>query len=322
MSYMARLGEYTFELTTAAFQTLQRRSAYRWELVNRLGREPAAQFLGKGEETITLTGIIYPHFAGGIGQAGKMRDQAGKGEPLTLIYAFERAGQYCGRWCIREISEQRGKFIAEGLPLRIEFDVSLTYYGDDAVGAMSLPIIGQNTLAAQAGALPVVSGTAVAGDSALGTVSGFVSGLAKQAQDTASAMWSGIDSALGGSPGIAMNTIRDMQQTASYVMRLGSDTMSAVNSAKLSAKQLAGITSDFSVGIYGAGSRADLAADSLYASERSIRSIARVSDSATEAGRLQQADGLNSGGGILSGFASSCSDIASLAGMARRVISV
>jgi uncharacterized protein len=130
-TYMARLGAFTFSLDTAAFQELQRVSTYRWEAKNRIGRKPAQQNVGSGADTIRLNGTIYPHYRGGLGQMGVLRSLADAGEPLPLIYAFESAGQYCGRWCVTEISETRTVFFDNGAPRRIDFTLSLVEYGDD-----------------------------------------------------------------------------------------------------------------------------------------------------------------------------------------------
>lgn len=129
--YMAKLGDYMFSLDTSAFQTLQRQTAFRWPLQNRIGRAPAAQFTGLGEDKIELQGAIYPHFRGGLGQVGLMRESAARGDPLPLIYGFDQVGQYCGLWCIENIQESRSVFIRNGSPLKIEFSLSLTYYGED-----------------------------------------------------------------------------------------------------------------------------------------------------------------------------------------------
>lgn len=133
--YMAKLGDYMFGLDTAAFQQLQRTTEYRWSLINRIGREPAAQFVGLGEDNIELSGVIYSHFRGGIAQVGLMRASAAAGEPLPLVYSFEQGGQFCGRWCIKSIREGRTDFFRDGKPRKIEFSLSLTYYGEDAGGS-------------------------------------------------------------------------------------------------------------------------------------------------------------------------------------------
>lgn len=129
--YMAQLGDYQFALETAAFRELQRHTEYRWASLPRIGRAPAHQFLGLGDETIELQGTIYPHFRGGIGQLSLMRAQAGRGEPLALTYAFERVGQYAGRWCIASVQEQRSEFFRDGRPRKVDFQLRLQAYGED-----------------------------------------------------------------------------------------------------------------------------------------------------------------------------------------------
>lgn len=131
--YMARLGDFTFNIDTAAFQALERVSSWRWQGIDRIGRKPAQQNTGQEADTINLSGVIYPHYKGGLGQVGRMRAQANLGEPLPLIYAFESAGQYCGLWCIKQITEARTVFFSDGTPRRIEFSLSLVEYGEDRV---------------------------------------------------------------------------------------------------------------------------------------------------------------------------------------------
>lgn len=132
-NYLARLGQYTFGLDTAAFQQLQRRSSYKWAAVERIGRKPAHQFTGFGAESISVNGVIYPHWAGGIRQVAAMRAEAGKGLPLPFIYADEQAGQYMGLWCITDIEETRSVLFEDGTPRRIEFRLSIVEYGEDTL---------------------------------------------------------------------------------------------------------------------------------------------------------------------------------------------
>ncbi|WP_241381363.1 phage tail protein, partial [Escherichia coli] len=41
-------------------QTMQRESDYHWPSNSRIGKRDAFQFLGVGEENITLAGVLYP----------------------------------------------------------------------------------------------------------------------------------------------------------------------------------------------------------------------------------------------------------------------
>lgn len=82
---MMALGAFRFSLDTAAYQDFKRSQTYRWQSQERLLRRPALQFLGLGEETIELNGLIYPHFRGGLTQVETMRVEANKGSRLVLV---------------------------------------------------------------------------------------------------------------------------------------------------------------------------------------------------------------------------------------------
>lgn len=131
MSIMARIGGFAFQLSTASFQELQRRTAYDWQGQRRIGRDIAQQYVGHGEDVITLQGVIYPAFRGGLGQMGALRGMARDGVPYPFIYCFESVGQFVGLFCIKDINEKRRVFFDNGAPRAIEFDVTLIFYGPD-----------------------------------------------------------------------------------------------------------------------------------------------------------------------------------------------
>lgn len=162
--YMAQLGSYQFSLETSAFQTLQRQTQYRWQAQPRIGRAPARQFLGAGDDTIELQGTIYPHFRGGLGQLALMRAAAQNGEPLPLTYAFETAGQYAGLWCIDSVSDNRSMFFRDGAARQIDFTLSLSAYGEDA-GRSSALLLPAAAVASVFGALtaPPMTGASATG---------------------------------------------------------------------------------------------------------------------------------------------------------------
>lgn len=125
---MLALGDFRFEIGTAAYQTLVRTQAYRWEKQDRIGRLPALQFVGADLQTVELDGVIYPAFRGGLGQVRAMRALAARGEPLDLVAG---TGDVLGRWCIVEVSETGSVFLDDGRPRKIEFALKLQEYGED-----------------------------------------------------------------------------------------------------------------------------------------------------------------------------------------------
>ncbi len=125
---MIALGEFRFSMDTAAYQELTHSNQYRWQSQDRLSREPALQFIGAGQEKIELSGVIYPHYRGGVKQIEDMRKIAGKGEPLLLV---DGLGFVWGQWVIVQIDETSSMFVANGLPQKQSFKLILNRYGDD-----------------------------------------------------------------------------------------------------------------------------------------------------------------------------------------------
>lgn len=125
---MMALGCYRFSLDSAAYQELRRSNAYRWQAQGRLQRLPAQQFLGPGNETLDLKGVIYPQYRGGFKQLDVMREQAGKGEPLLLV---DGLGFIWGQWVVQQVDETRSMLITNGQPRKLEFQLRLIRYGED-----------------------------------------------------------------------------------------------------------------------------------------------------------------------------------------------
>lgn len=119
---MMMLGSFQFGIPTAAYQELTRRSNYRWPQQDLFGRRPAVQFTGEGDETMTLSGVIYPEFRGGTGQIEQMRALAGRGVPQLLVSGL---GKIMGRWVIEAVEEKQETFAAFGLPRKQEFTLQL-----------------------------------------------------------------------------------------------------------------------------------------------------------------------------------------------------
>lgn len=125
-NFMLALGNYRFSVSTAAFQSLERTSEYRWAQMNTFGTRPANQFVGIGKDEIRLKGVIFPHYKGGLAQIDAMRATAANGQPLKMVSS---TGEKLGKWVIVSIQEAQSHLI-NGQPLKQEFTVVLRYYGD------------------------------------------------------------------------------------------------------------------------------------------------------------------------------------------------
>ena len=127
-SVMLALGGYRFSINTAALQSLDRTSNWRWQAQARAGAKPMQQFIGPDVDTITLQGVILPHYKGGLGQVDTMRQQADTGKPLLLT---DGSGGVHGQWVITGLNESRKILMDNGQPRAIEFSLQIRQYGDD-----------------------------------------------------------------------------------------------------------------------------------------------------------------------------------------------
>ncbi|MGR3199467.1 MAG: phage tail protein [Paracoccus sp. (in: a-proteobacteria)] len=128
---MMALGAFRFGVNRASYQIFTRKAGWRWEQIDRAGRAPALQYLGPDADEITLEGVIYPHFRGGLRQVELMRAVAGTGQPMILV---DGLGWVWERWAITGIEETRSVFMADGAPRKIEFSIDLRAYGRDGNG--------------------------------------------------------------------------------------------------------------------------------------------------------------------------------------------
>ncbi|KAF2410500.1 hypothetical protein SAMN04490179_2344 [Pseudomonas antarctica] len=141
---MLALGMFVFSLSTAAYQELQRQTEWRHASNNRIGAVPARQFLGRGDDTITLPGIILPELAGSALSLDAIRLMANTGKAWPMV---EGTGRIYGLWVIESLSETKTLFFRDGTPRRIEFNLSLKRIDDDRIDLLGAgTAVGMNIL--------------------------------------------------------------------------------------------------------------------------------------------------------------------------------
>lgn len=119
---MMTLGTFVFSLPTLAYQQLQRQMAWRHAASERITARPANQFLGPGEETIELTGLVAPDVTGTPASLDQLRSMADTGEPMPLV---EGTGKVYGAYVVTAVNATHTRFFADGAPRRIDFALSL-----------------------------------------------------------------------------------------------------------------------------------------------------------------------------------------------------
>ncbi len=129
---MMCLGFMVFMLQTLPYQTLQRNTAYRWPTNDRIGLRAAPQFLGPGDEKVTLSGTLMPEITGGKMSLLSLRLMADQGRAWSLI---DGGGTIYGMFVIESVNETHAEFFADGSARSIDFTISLLRV-DESLSAM------------------------------------------------------------------------------------------------------------------------------------------------------------------------------------------
>ena len=119
---------YYFNLDTAAFEELRRQTSFRWAGQERLTRSIAQQAVGQGEDKISLKGVIFPGFKGGLKQLDILRTIGRRLQPVNLTTGY---GEVLGTWCLLNIEEDQSNLLAGGIPRKQSFSLEFVSYGDD-----------------------------------------------------------------------------------------------------------------------------------------------------------------------------------------------
>lgn len=134
---MMALGMFIFSLETLAYQEFQRQTDWRHGATNRIGTNPAHQYLGRGEDSITLPGVLLPALAGTALSLDALRYMADTGKAWPLV---EGTGRIYGAWVIESMTETRTLFFSDGAARRIEFTIKLTRIDDGRVDLLGTAI--------------------------------------------------------------------------------------------------------------------------------------------------------------------------------------
>ncbi|MDF7662406.1 phage tail protein [Erwiniaceae bacterium L1_54_6] len=121
-------GMFVFMRQTAPYQSMEQQTDFRHVKNDRVGKSANWQYIGAGEDTITLTGTLYPEITGGDVSLSSLRTMAYAGKAWPLI---EGTGTIYGMFAITSIRENRTEFMQDGKAQKIEFTLTLKKQSED-----------------------------------------------------------------------------------------------------------------------------------------------------------------------------------------------
>ena len=132
---MMTLGLFVFSLETLAYQEFQRQTAWIHGKTSRIGTNPARQFQGRDDDTITLSGVLLPGLAGKALSLEALRMMGDTGKAWPLI---EGTGKIYGLWIIENLQETKTLFFRDGAARRIEFTMTLQRIDDGRIDMLGV----------------------------------------------------------------------------------------------------------------------------------------------------------------------------------------
>jgi phage protein U len=125
------LGQFVFQPDTLSFNELQRNRSWNYASNPVAKGRAKLQFIGVGDETISVSGLIYE--ASGFGTRAAL-DQlvktANRGGGHVLM---DGSGYLYGVYVIDGIDETRSVLMFNGVPRKIDFTIKLTRVDEDKI---------------------------------------------------------------------------------------------------------------------------------------------------------------------------------------------
>lgn len=121
-------GMFVFELRTLPHQQLQQSKAWRHVKNERINRSASWQYIGAGDDQITLSGVLYPEITGGEVSLSVLTTQAYTGRPWPLI---DGVGHIYGMYVMTGQQTTRSELDRYGKAKKIEFTIDFQRCDED-----------------------------------------------------------------------------------------------------------------------------------------------------------------------------------------------
>ncbi|HHT2220646.1 TPA: phage tail protein [Klebsiella variicola] len=114
-------GMFVFTLRTVPYKQLRHSQEWRHVKNDRVNQSAGWQYIGPGDDTITLDGVLYPEITGGRWSLSALETIGFAGRPWPLI---EGDGQIYGMYVMTRLERGKTEFDRYGNPKKIEFTIN------------------------------------------------------------------------------------------------------------------------------------------------------------------------------------------------------
>jgi phage protein U len=125
---LAALGLFVFDTDTVLFDSMERQRSWRHPRMDRLGARASAQFVGPGDDRISLPGTLVPEICGSYSSLDTLAEMADAGDAYPLVNG---AGFILGYYTIESLNERHSNLIFDGYARMVEFQIELMRVADE-----------------------------------------------------------------------------------------------------------------------------------------------------------------------------------------------
>jgi len=119
---LAAIGMFVFETDSLLFDEFARKRSWRHARTERFGAIAASQFVGPGDDDVTLSGRLVPGLAGRWSSLQRIAEMADTGEAFPLA---DGTGTILGQFTIEGLDETHRSLIDNGRARLIDFTLTL-----------------------------------------------------------------------------------------------------------------------------------------------------------------------------------------------------
>ncbi|WP_459906939.1 phage tail protein [Caballeronia sp. HLA56] len=128
---MMSLGQFLFSLRSAPLKELQRQRNWKHRTSSRVGARDASQYVGVGDDTITLNGMVAQDNS--IGTIASLTELAKMGDSGDAYVLVDGSGTVYGAFVIESLNETASYHTVAGVARKIEFNLSIKRVDDDVL---------------------------------------------------------------------------------------------------------------------------------------------------------------------------------------------
>lgn len=126
------LGPHVFDILPVNLQSIERALVMNWPAISRFGGAPARQYVGEGEHTIRLTGLVFPEAFGGYEEYEALRATVLAAQPVIMLgLGAGLVGTVFGLVVITGVRDRQDHLAPDGIGRRLAFDIEVAPKGGD-----------------------------------------------------------------------------------------------------------------------------------------------------------------------------------------------